>query len=142
MQWLLHPHPEIGTLQWVSPIIVAFVLIALCSLLREPTRREFSAVFVGGAGAAYLGSGLGPLELIFCAIMTYIAFRGLRDYRWIALAWVLHTCWDVVHHLYADPILPFAPLSSFGCSICDLVLAAWYWVGAPSPWVRAKSRIG
>jgi len=33
------------------------------SLLREPARRQFNAIFVGGAMGAYLSGGFGPWEL-------------------------------------------------------------------------------
>jgi len=87
---------------------------------------------IAGAGAAYLGGGLGGWEIVFCVLLTFMAYRGLSDYRYIGTAWVLHTCWDVLHDLYANPIIPFVQTSSTGCAICDLVLAAWYFLGAPS----------
>jgi len=116
----------------ISPLAVAVVFIAFCSLLKEPNRRNFSALMIAGAGAAYLGGGLGVSEFAFCALLTLLAYRGLQDYRFIGAAWVLHAAWDVVHHLYGNPIVPFVPTSSAGCAICDLALAAWYFPGAPS----------
>ena len=77
-------------------------------------------------GVAHLSAGLGIWQFVFCAPMTYP-----RD-RFIGVAWALHAAWDVVHHLYANPIVPFAPTSSAGCAICDLALAGWYLVGAPT----------
>jgi hypothetical protein len=124
----------------VSPLVVAATIILLCGLLREPARRRFSAIFIAGAGAAYLGGGLGVWEFAFCAVMTFVAYRGLTDYRFIGAGWVLHTVWDVVHHLYGNAIVPFLPMSSAGCAICDLGLAAWFFAGAPSPypWMRRE----
>lgn len=116
----------------ISPILVAGVFILLCSLLPEPQRRHFSALMISGAGAAYLGGGLGGWEFAFCGLLLFMAYRGLNNYRYIAAAWVLHTVWDITHHLYGNPIVPFVPTSSAGCAICDLVLAAWYFLGAPS----------
>jgi Family of unknown function (DUF6010) len=116
----------------VSPLAVAAVAIALFSFLKEKDRRSASAVTVAGAGAAYLGDGLGVWEFPFCGVVTYLAHRGLEDYRFVGVAWALHTAWDVVHHLYGNPIVPFAALSSAGCAVCDLVLAGWYFAGAPS----------
>lgn len=118
--------------QCISPIFVAFVWIALFSLLKEPARRRFSAIMIAGAGAAYLNGGLGKWEFAFCALITYLAYRGLENYRFIGAAWMLHAGWDVLHHLYGNPIVPFAPISSAGCAICDPVIAIWYWLGAPS----------
>ena len=115
----------------LSPIAVAIVIIVLCSLLKEPQRRHFSAIFVAGAGAAYLSGGFGLWEFGFCAIITLLAYQGLQHYRAIAIAWALHTCWDIAHHYYGNPIIPFAATSSIGCAVCDLVLAAWYAIGAP-----------
>jgi hypothetical protein len=72
----------------------------------------------------------------FCALLTWLAFRGLEDYRYIGAGWVLHIGWDVLHHLYAGSILPFVPLSSLGCAICDTGIAAWYFLGARPVWGR------
>jgi hypothetical protein len=112
------------------------VFILLCGLLKEPRRQQFSAIMLAGAGAAYLGGGLGVWEFGFCAMMTFVAYRGLQDYRFIGTGWILHTLWDVAHHLYGNPIVPFLPMSSAGCAICDLALAAWYFADAPSPYWR------
>ena len=115
----------------VSPIGVAMVMIGLFSLIKEPQRQQFSAIFLAGAGAAYLSGGFGLWEFAFCAIITLLAYRGLRQYRAIAIGWVLHSGWDIAHHYYGNPIIPFAATSSIGCGVCDLVLAAWYAMGAP-----------
>lgn len=132
------PRPPITLGHELAPLAVAVVCILLFALLREPGRRRLSAIMVAGAGAAYLSGGLGIWEFGFCALMSFVAYRGLEDYRFVGAGWVLHTAWDVTHHLYGNPIIPFLPLSSFGCAICDLGLAAWCFAGAPSPypWVR------
>ena len=119
-------------LQIVAPLMVALGFIAACSLLKEPGRRHFSAIIIAGAGAAYLNGGLGAWEFAFCALVTFIAYRGIKDYRFIAVGWLLHSIRDVAHHFYGTPIVPFIPTSSAGCAICDLGLAAWYFLGAPS----------
>ena len=128
----MHPTIPLTTVQMILPLIVAVVFIAGCSLFKEPARRNFSAIMIAGAGAAYLNGGLGGWEFGFCGLLTLLAYRGLGDYRYIAIGWVLHSIWDVVHHLYGTPIVPFVPTSSAGCAICDLGLAAWYFLGAPS----------
>ena len=128
----LELRPELTIPQLLSPLVVAAIFIALCSLLKEPSRQNFSAIMIAGAGAAYLSGGFGPWEFAFCALITFLAYRGLKDYRYIGAAWVLHTLWDIAHHLYGHPIVPFVPTSSAGCAICDLGLALWYFRGAPS----------
>ena len=124
--------------QMISPIFVAVVWITLFSLLKEPARRNFSAIMMAGAGAAYLNGGFGPWEFVFCALITLLAYRGLTNYRYIGVAWMLHAGWDVVHHLYGNPIVPFAPTSSFGCAVCDPVIGMWYLLGAPSLFRRLR----
>jgi uncharacterized protein DUF6010 len=119
--------PHIG-----GALTIALVWIAAFSLLREPKRQKLSAIMISGAGAAYLGGGLGMWEFLACAVFTAIAYKGLADYRFIGVGWFLHTCWDLVHHFYGHPIIPFAPNSSAGCAICDLALACWYFTGARS----------
>jgi hypothetical protein len=110
---------------------VAIVFILVGSLLREPTRQRFMAILVAGAGAAYLSGGLGPWEFVYIALATYVAYRGLDSYRFIGIAWVMHTAWDVVHHFYGRPIWEFAPLSSAQCAFTDAIIALWFFVGAP-----------
>jgi uncharacterized protein DUF6010 len=120
------------TSDWVLPVVIAGIFIALMSLVREPTRQRFNAIFVAGAGAAYLNGGFGVWEFPFAAVATWLAFRGLDDYRFIAAAWLCHTGWDVAHHLWGNPIVPFQATSSAGCAITDAFLAVWFWRGAPS----------
>jgi len=128
--------------QLIMPIVIALVYISLCSLLKEPSRRNFNAVMIAGAGAAYLSGGFGLWEFAFLAVVTYCAYRGLHSYTFIGIGWLLHTGWDVLHHLYGNPIIPFAELSSFGCAICDPVIALWCFAGAPSVFalLRRKRR--
>jgi hypothetical protein len=121
------------------PLLVSTAFVALCSLVHEPARQRFSAIFLAGAGAAYLSGGFGLWEFGFCAVITFLAYRGLDNYRAIAIGWALHTCWDIAHHLYGNPIIPFEVSSSIGCAVCDLGLAAWYFIGAPTIW---KVRFG
>ena len=123
----------------LSPLLVSTAFIALCSFIPESARQRFGAIFLAGAGAAYLSGGFGLWEFGFCAVITLLAYRGLHDYRAIAVGWVLHTCWDIAHHFYGNPIIPFAATSSIGCAVCDLGLAAWYFIGAPTIW---KPRFG
>ncbi|MCY1059981.1 DUF6010 family protein [Nannocystis sp. SCPEA4] len=116
-----------------AAVAIAFVFVLLVSRLREPTRRRFNAIFVAGAGAAYLsGGGLGAWEFAFTAAAAYAAFRGLESYRWIAAAWLMHVAWDVAHHLWGAPIVPFVPTSSAGCAVTDSLLALWFWFRAPT----------
>lgn len=117
----------------LAPIVIGLVYISLCSLLEEPTRRKFNAIFVAGAGASYLsGGGFGMWEFAFTAVITYLAYRGLGSYTFIGVGWLLHTVWDALHHLYGNPIVPFVEHSSLGCAICDPVIALWCFAGAPS----------
>lgn len=132
----MHAQETLTIAQVISPLIVAAAFVAACSLFREPARRNFSAIVLAGAGAAYLNGGLGAWEFAFCALVTFLAYRGLHDYRFIGVGWLLHTSWDVVHHLYGNPIVPFVPDSSAGCAIADVGLAVWYFLGAPSVYAR------
>jgi hypothetical protein len=124
----------------VAPILIGIGYVVLSSFIREPHRRRFNAILVAGAGAAYLsGGGLGPWEFVFTIVMTWCAFRGLDSWTFIGIAWLLHTGWDVVHHLHGNPIVPFAEHSSFGCAICDPVIAIWCFAGGPALTELARS---
>jgi len=129
----------------VAPVLVGLAYIALVSLVPEPARQKLDAVMVAGAGAAYLSSGsLGLWELAFTAVMTFCAYRGLSNYAWLGVGWLLHTAWDSVHHLRGAPIIPELAHSSFGCAICDPVIALWMFRGAPSirTWLAGRRRRG
>ena len=127
-----HSVPEFHILNGMLPLIIALLFMLGVALIREPHRRHFMAIMIGGAGAAYLsGGGLGPGEVVFTAVVTLCAYKGLHSYRWIGFGWLLHTAWDVVHHLSGHPILPFLPTSSAGCAITDAVLAVWCFANAP-----------
>lgn len=55
----------------LAPILIGLAYVAVVSSVPEPRRRTFNALFVAGAGAAYLSSGaLGPWELVFTAAIT------------------------------------------------------------------------
>lgn len=118
---------------YVAPIIIGIVYACLQSLLKEPARRRFNAIMVAGAGAAYLSSGsFGAWEFVFTAAITYCAYRGLDNYRWTGVAWLLHAAWDLLHYLKGAPIIPWLSHSSLGCCICDPVIAIWCLRGGPS----------
>ena len=127
-----HIPPELHALNVLSPLVFAVLFILGFSLVREPARQRFNAILVAGAGAAYFSSGLGIWEQVFTAAATVVAYQGLRSYRFIGVAWLMHSAWDVLHHLYADPILLFAPTSSAGCAIFDAAIALWFFADAPS----------
>jgi hypothetical protein len=119
--------------------IIAIISIFGSSLIKEPKRRNFMAIMLAGAGAAYLsGGGLGKWEFAFTAVITYCAYKGLHSYRFIGLGWILHTVWDITHHFYGAPIIPFLSNSSAGCAITDAVIALWFFANAPSVFEIAK----
>jgi hypothetical protein len=132
------------TIQWIMPVVIATFIVLLTSLIKEPARKKVNALLIAGAGGAYLsGGGFGLWEMAFCAVLTVCAYKGLRSYSFIGVGWLLHTGWDILHHLYGNPILPFDLTSSLGCALCDPVLAVWCFAGAPSLWeIRKKSQSG
>ena len=64
----------------LGAVLVAILYICASSLFSEPNRRNFDAIMIAGAGAAYLNGGFGAWEFAFTAIVTYFAYRGLRSY--------------------------------------------------------------
>jgi hypothetical protein len=130
---LTHSIPDVHAFDLVLAVVIAIVFVVLSSLLKEPARKRFNAVMIAGAGAAYLsGGGFGGWEMAFNALLTYFAYRGLNSYRFIGAAWLLHTGWDVLHHFYGNPIVPFMAASSAGCAVTDTLLAVWFFANAPS----------
>ena len=116
----------------LGPFVAAVAFVCIMSFVYEPTRRNLNAILVAGATGAYLSGGFGAWELVYPAIAAPIAYLGLRSHRYIGVAWLTHACWDIAHHLYGNPIWPFLPRSSFGCTIFDSAIAVWFLAGAPS----------
>ncbi len=130
---MIVPRPPIDILQIVSPLVVSVIYVGVMSLLTERARHRLSALIIAGAGGVYFGAGFGLWEPFFAIPMFWLAYRGLDNYRYIGVGWIFHIIWDILHHLYGNPILPFIPMSSFGCAICDSGLALWYFMNAPVP---------
>jgi Family of unknown function (DUF6010) len=135
--------PRFTIVTVLVPLLVGVLYVCMSSLIREPHRRRFNAIMLAGAGAAYLsGGGLGIWEFAFTAVLTYLAYRGLESWTFIGVGWLLHTAWDIVHHVKGNPIIPFAHDSSLGCAICDPVIAIWCLAGGPSMTINVRTKIG
>jgi hypothetical protein len=135
----MHPPPLLIT-DYLGPVVAAVLFVVIMSLVREPTRRNINAIIVAGASGAYLsGGGFGVWELLFPVVAVPIAYQGLCAYRFIALAWLMHSGWDALHHLWGNPIWPFMRTSSFGCMIFDALIAIWFLAGAPSIFARTRA---
>ncbi|WP_308163686.1 DUF6010 family protein [Micromonospora sp. WMMB482] len=120
-------------LRYVMPVVIGLVYVGLNSLVPEPHRRRLNALVVTGAGAAYIsGGGFGLWELAFCVLLVVVGYAGLTSYTCIGLGWLLHTAWDVMHHRRGTPIIPSVHDSSFGCALCDPVIALWCFAGGLS----------
>ena len=52
-------------MDYVGPVIGAVVFVVVMSLVKEPSRRTFNAIFVAGASGVYLSGGFGPWELLY-----------------------------------------------------------------------------
>jgi len=131
--------PVLHVMDGIGPALFAVVFVVLMSLVKEPARRHFNAIFVAGASGAYLSGGLGAWELVYPAIAAPVAYLGLRSHRGIGVAWLMHSAWDVVHHVWGNPIWPFMPTSSFGCMIFDALIAIWFLAGAPTVLPRPRT---
>ncbi len=132
--------PPLHVADYLGPAAGGLLFILVMSLVKEPARRNFNAVFVAGASGVYLSGGLGVWELPYPAVAGgLVAYLGLRSHRFIGVAWLMHASWDLVHHFYGHPIWPFMPTSSFGCTIFDSVIAVWFLAGAPSVWFGANA---
>jgi hypothetical protein len=127
-----HSTPEFTIINALAAIVIAFIYIGISSLANEPNRQRISAVIIAGAGAVYWSGGFGIAEYLFATAMLFMAFKGLTNYNYIGIAWLMHTSWDILHHLYGNPIVPFSASSSAGCAVCDSVLALWFFLKAPS----------
>jgi hypothetical protein len=119
-------------IDYLGPAIGAVGFVLVMSVVKEPVRRTLNTVLVAGSCGVYLNGGFGVWELLYPVLATPIVYRGLRSYRFIGLAWLMHAAWDLPHHLWGNPIWPFMLTSSLGCMIFDTLIATWFLAGAPS----------
>jgi hypothetical protein len=119
-------------MDYVGPALGAVLFVLGMSSMREPARRALNAILVAGSCGVYLSGGFGVWELLYPALATPVVYLGLRSWRFIGLAWLMHAAWDLPHYLRGNPIWPFMPTSSFGCMIFDTLIAIWFLAGAPS----------
>ena len=113
-------------LDLLVPAVAAAVFLLVTSRIREPTRLRVHAVIVAGASGVYLNAGLGTWEILYAVAALAVAYRALGSYRWVGVAWLMHSAWDAVHHLQGYELLDVVPQSSFGCAICDAVLGVYF----------------
>lgn len=124
---------------WMSAI-PAVVFVLVMSLVREPARQRLNSVLAGGLASLYVNGGLGLWEFVYMGLATIPAYLGLRSYRFIGVAWLMHTGWDLVHHFYANAIWHWAEMSSFGYAVMNALVAVWFFAGAPSVYALLPSQ--
>ncbi len=134
METYYHIIPEFTIITAFTAVLIAVVFIIIMSFVKEPNRQKINAILISGAGGVYWNGGLGVWEFIFGALMLFVAFKGLKHYYFIGIGWLLHAGWEILHHLYGDPIVYLEPSCSAGCAVCDLILALWFFFGAPTIW--------
>jgi len=138
----MHHPPALHVADWVGPAVAAVVFVLIMSAVKEPARRDYNAIVVAGAGGVYLSGGFGVWEVVYAALATgVVAYLGLRSYRFIGIAWLMHSGWDLLHHLYGNPIWPFMPTSSFGCMMFDAIIALWFLAAAPRVAMTPSERL-
>lgn len=140
METQTHLTPEFTVNVVLAAIAIAITFITLMSLVKEPHRQKINALLIAGAGAVYWSGGLGVWEFMFGTVMLFVAYKGMKHYYFIGIGWLLHTTWDILHHLYGNPIVYLEPSSSAGCAVCDPILAIWFFMGAPSVFEFFKKR--
>lgn len=135
-----HIIPEFTLANFILAIILAPIFITIMSLLKEPLRQKINAGLIAVAGGAYINAGLMPFDQLFNVLLVFIAYKGLQNYKFIALGWVIHTCWDIVHHFYGSPIDFAIPDSTNVCAFFDVFIAIWFYYGAPSVFEYVKAK--
>jgi Family of unknown function (DUF6010) len=127
-----HIIPDFTWANFILALILAPIFITIMSLLKEPLRQKINAGLIAVAGGAYINAGLMPFDQLFNVVLVFMAYKGLQNYKFIALGWIMHTCWDIVHHYYGNPIDFAIPDSTNVCAFFDVFIAIWFYYGAPS----------
>jgi hypothetical protein len=136
-----HIVPDFTLAHFGLAVLLTPIFITIMSLLKEPLRQKMNAGLIAVAGGAYVNGGLLPFDNLFNILLVFIAYKGLQDYKFIALGWILHACFDIIHHFYANPIDPTVPYSSGVCGFFDTFIAIWFFFGAPSIFSFVKKKL-
>lgn len=128
--------PDFEIVSFIAPSIAAILFILIMSAVKEPHRQQFNAVAGAGFATLYANGGFGMWEFLYMALAVWPAYFGLRSYKWIGVAWLMHSGWDLAHHLYGNTLWHWAPASSFGCFVMDASVSIWFFAGAPSVFAR------
>lgn len=97
----IHTHtvPEFSLTATFVAVLIAIAFITIMSFVKEPNRQKLNAIIIAGAGSVYWSGGLEVWEFIFGSLMLFVAYKGLKHYYFIDIGWLLHTGWDILHHL-------------------------------------------
>ncbi|MCC3406986.1 MAG: hypothetical protein JGK17_15605 [Microcoleus sp. PH2017_10_PVI_O_A] len=115
----------------VSGFIIAAIWICGFSVISEPRRRQVNCILVGLAASTYGNHSFGLTEAAGTIILLTLGILGLGNYRWLGVAWLVHSGLDIAHHIANDPMFQYFPASSVGCAVTDPILALWFFAGAP-----------
>lgn len=122
-----HGGLAIELIRLLPPALAGLLFVAVLARITEPVRHRILAVTAAGFSTLYVAGGLGPWELLYMVPAAYVAYRALTSYRFVALAWLMHPVWDLVHHIAGQPLWAWAPGSSLGCAVFDPIVALWAW---------------
>ena len=99
-----------------APVAIALRCTSLASLAGELARQKYMAIALAVAGSAYMDSGFGAWEFPAAIAIAFCVARGLQQqkrdfggYYAISAGWLLHTAWDVLHHVWELPIVRWIP---------------------------------
>jgi hypothetical protein len=115
----------------LAGFIAPAIWICSFSAVSEPQRRQVNCILVGLAASTYGNHSFGLVESVGTITVLTLGILGLRSYRWLGAAWLVHTGLDIAHHLVADPMFRYFPASSLGCAVTDPILALWFFAEAP-----------
>ena len=112
--------------------------------VQRAEQAQLQCDYDGGSWRSVLERGFRYLGVRISSYGHLLCLPGIEILPFIGVGWLLHTGWDALHHLYGNPIVPFAADSSLGCAICDPVIAPWCFAGAPSVYdfLRKRNREG
>ena len=132
--------PDLTAMLVLQNVLGGIMTILLVGLLREPYRQSSMAMLACFAHAMYMNGALWPWELALILPGAALAWWGLRWYPAIGLSWIVHMVLDYLHHEAGAPLIPAQPASSLGCLVYDLVIAVWFFLGAPGILDRRRAQ--
>jgi hypothetical protein len=130
-----HQHNKHSIFTWPSVFLSALggvACVVFLGLFEYQVRLNLTSLMLALCAGCYMNGPYGRLESAGGLFFYLCAYFGLHNPAWLGLGWLIHGIVDAFHHHADYPIVHWMWFSSVGCAAMDPILAAYFFMGAPT----------